>query len=72
MLRDPWNIRLLPYYPGGALAVVAHAFRGVRIVMLAHHAPRASADRVLAGHRVRRAAGHHHHPRDVRLRLHFA
>lgn len=49
MLRDPWNIRLLPYYLGGVFFVVAHAFCGLRIVMLAHHAPRASADRVLAG-----------------------
>lgn len=29
--------------------MVAHAFCGLRIVMLAHHAPRASADRVLVG-----------------------
>ena len=48
MLRDPWNIRLLPYYLGGVFFVVAHAFCGLRIVMLAHHAPRTSADRVLA------------------------
>ena len=49
MLLDPWNIRLLPYYLGGVFFVVAHAFCGLRIVMLAHHAPRARADRVLAG-----------------------
>ena len=49
MLLDPWNIRLLPYYLGAVFFVVAHAFCGLRIVMLAHHAPRASADRVLAG-----------------------
>ena len=48
MLLDPWNIRLLPYYLGGVFFVVAHAFCGLRIVMLAHQAPRASADRVLA------------------------
>lgn len=47
MLLDPWNIRLLPYYLGAVFFVVAHAFCGLRIVMLAHHAPRASADRVL-------------------------
>lgn len=49
MLLDPWNIRLLPYYLGGVFFVVAHAFCGLRIVMLAHHAPRVIADRVLAG-----------------------
>jgi len=49
MLLDPWNIRLLPYYLGAVFFVVAHAFCGLRIVMLAHHAPRAGADRVLAG-----------------------
>ncbi|WP_306391435.1 hypothetical protein [Telluria beijingensis] len=49
MLLDPWNIRLLPYYLGGVFFVVVHAFCGLRIVMLAHHAPRANADRVLAG-----------------------
>lgn len=49
MLLDPWSIRLLPYYLGAVFFVVAHAFCGLRIVMLAHHAPRASADRVLAG-----------------------
>ena len=49
MLLDPWNIRLLPYYLGGVFFVVAHAFCGLRIVMLAHHAPRVNADRVLAG-----------------------
>ena len=49
LVRDPWNIRLLPYYLGGVFFVVAHAFCGLRIVMLAHHAPRASADRVLVG-----------------------
>lgn len=49
MLLDPWNIRLLPYYLGAVFFVVAHAFCGLRIVVLAHHAPRAGADRVLAG-----------------------
>ncbi|WP_137172771.1 hypothetical protein [Massilia sp. HP4] len=49
MLLDSWNIRLLPYYLGAVFFVVAHAFCGLRIVMLAHHAPRASADRVLVG-----------------------
>lgn len=49
MLLDPWSLRLLPYYLGAVFFVVAHAFCGLRIVMLAHHAPRASADRVLVG-----------------------
>ncbi|WP_020655419.1 hypothetical protein [Massilia niastensis] len=49
MLMDPWNIRLLPYYLGGVFFVVAHAFCGLRIVMLAHHMPRVLANRVLAG-----------------------
>lgn len=49
MLLDPWSIRLLPYYLGAVFFVVAHAFCGLRIVMLAHHAPRERADWVLVG-----------------------
>jgi len=66
MLLDPWNIRLLPYYLGAVFFVVAHAFCGLRIVMLAHGAPRQRRPRASGRHRVRGAAGDQHHPRDVR------
>lgn len=47
MLLDPWNIRLLPYYLGAVFFVVAHAFCGLRIVLLTHGVPRVTADRIL-------------------------
>lgn len=47
MLDDPWNIRLLPYYLLAVFFVIAHAFAGLRIVLLAHGTARQAADRVL-------------------------
>lgn len=47
MLKDAWNIRLVPYYLLATFFVVAHAFSGLRVVMLAHGARRLSADVVM-------------------------
>lgn len=47
MLKDAWNIRLVPYYLLATFFVVAHAFSGLRMVMLAHGARRLSADIVM-------------------------
>lgn len=49
LLKDGWNIRLLPYYLLAVFFAIAHAFCGLRIVMLAHGSARRTAGRVLAG-----------------------
>lgn len=48
LLRDGWNIRLLPHYALGVFFVVAHLFCGLRIVLLAHGVARRAADRLWA------------------------
>ncbi|MBZ9780198.1 hypothetical protein K9857_01350 [Pseudomonas sp. REP124] len=48
MLKDPWSIRLLPYYFLAVFYVISHAFCGLRGVMLAHNASERTAGRVLA------------------------
>jgi hypothetical protein len=48
MLKDAWNIRLLPYYLLAVFFVIAHAFCGLRGVMLAHRMGSQLANRVLA------------------------
>jgi hypothetical protein len=45
LLRDAWNVRLIPHYFYGVLSVIAHAVLGARGVALAHGVPRAKADR---------------------------
>jgi len=49
LLRDAWNIRLLPYYLLAVFFVILHAFCGLRGVMLAHGVRRQVADRTLEG-----------------------
>ncbi|WP_326540420.1 hypothetical protein [Pseudorhodoferax sp.] len=44
LIRDAWNIRLLPYYLLAVAGVVAHAFAGLRIVLLGHGTERRLAD----------------------------
>jgi hypothetical protein len=46
LLRDAWNIRLLPHYLLGVFFVVSHLVLGARIVALAHDVPRPRADRL--------------------------
>ncbi len=47
LIHDAWNIRLLPYYALAVFAVVAHAFAGLRIVLLGHGCSRRTADAVV-------------------------
>lgn len=49
LLKNAWNIRLLPYYYLAVFFVISHAFCGLRGVMLAHGVPTRSADRALNG-----------------------
>ena len=46
LLRDAWNIRLLPHYALGVFFVIAHLFCGLRTVLVAHGIERSAADRV--------------------------
>jgi len=46
LLRDAWNIRLLPHYALGVFFVIAHLFCGLRTVLMAHGVARSNADRV--------------------------
>lgn len=47
LLHDAWNIRLLPYYLLAVFFVIAHAFCGLRGVMIAHRVNETTATRVL-------------------------
>ncbi len=44
LLRDAWNIRLLPHYALGVFFVIAHLVCGLRQVLLAHGVRREFAD----------------------------
>jgi hypothetical protein len=45
LIRDAWNIRLVPLYGLAVFFVLSHLVAGARIVMLAHGANRKQADR---------------------------
>ncbi|HEY2836018.1 MAG TPA: hypothetical protein VGI89_05565 [Rhizomicrobium sp.] len=45
LIRDSWNIRLLPHYAFGAFFVLGHLASGARVVMLNHGAGVAAANR---------------------------
>jgi len=47
MIKDAWNIRLVPFYLLGPFFIISHAFSGLRGVMLAHGARRELADTVM-------------------------
>jgi hypothetical protein len=49
LIKDAWNIRLVPHYGLGAFFVLAHLLSGLRIVMLSHGVRNAIADRVMIG-----------------------
>src|SRR5262249_8252813 len=49
LIKDAWNIRLVPHYGLGVFFVLAHLFSGVRIVMLSHGGRKTTADRVMIG-----------------------
>ena len=45
LIRDDWNIRLLPHYAFGAFFVLGHLVSGARVVMLNHRVGLAAANR---------------------------
>jgi hypothetical protein len=47
IIKDPWNIRLLPHYWLGAFFVLAHLATGARAVIMAHGVSKAFADRFM-------------------------
>jgi succinate dehydrogenase/fumarate reductase cytochrome b subunit len=49
IIKDPWNIRLVPHYWLGAFFVLAHLGTGARSVMMAHGVSKTFADRFMIG-----------------------
>ena len=49
LIKDAWNIRLVPHYGLGVFFVVAHVFAGTRAVMLSHGVRKPFADRLMVG-----------------------
>ena len=49
MIKDPWNIRLLPHYWLAMFFVLSHIASGSRVIMMAHGVSKALADRLLVG-----------------------
>jgi hypothetical protein len=49
LIKDAWNIRLVPHYGLAVFFVLAHLFSGLRIIMLAHGMNQRIADRVMIG-----------------------
>jgi hypothetical protein len=45
LLRDPWNVRLIPHYSLGVWFVICHMGLGLRSVLLAHRVSPSVADR---------------------------
>jgi hypothetical protein len=49
LVKDPWNIRLVPHYWLGVFFVLAHLGAGARAVIMAHGVSKAFADRFMVG-----------------------
>jgi hypothetical protein len=49
LVKDPWNIRLVPHYWLGVFFVLAHLAAGARGVLMAHDVRNAFADRFMIG-----------------------
>jgi hypothetical protein len=49
LVKDPWNIRLVPHYWLGVFFVLAHLAAGARAVIMAHGVSKAFADRFMVG-----------------------
>src|SRR5215813_2745017 len=49
LIKDSWNIRLLPHYWLGVFFVLSHIAGGTRTVMMAHGASKVFADRFMIG-----------------------
>ncbi|MGY2402219.1 hypothetical protein [Pseudomonas sp. SDO5271_S396] len=46
LVKDPWNIRLVPHYALGVFFVLTHLFSGLRVVLLAHAVNTRTANRL--------------------------
>jgi hypothetical protein len=49
LVKDPWNIRLVPHYWLGVFFVLAHLAAGARAVVMAHGVSKTFADRFMVG-----------------------
>ena len=49
LVKDPWNIRLVPHYWLGVFFVLTHLAAGARVVIMAHGVIKAFADRFMVG-----------------------
>jgi succinate dehydrogenase hydrophobic anchor subunit len=49
LVRDPWNIRLVPHYWLGVFFVLAHLAAGARVIIMGHGIRKAFADRFMIG-----------------------
>jgi hypothetical protein len=49
LVKDPWNIRLVPHYWLGVFFVLAHLAAGARVVIMAHGVSKVFADRFMVG-----------------------
>jgi hypothetical protein len=49
LIKDAWNIRLLPHYLLGVFLVLSHLFAGGRMVLMSHGVSKTFADRFMIG-----------------------
>jgi hypothetical protein len=56
LIKDAWNIRLVPHYGLAIFFVLAHLLSGLRVIMLAHGVQKTIADWVMIGGTVVAAA----------------
>lgn len=49
LLRDPWNIRLVPHYWLGVFFILSHLAAGARVILMAHGIRKAFANRFMIG-----------------------
>jgi len=47
LVKDPWNIRLVPHYWLGVFFVLAHLAAGARVILMGHGVRRVFADRFM-------------------------
>jgi len=56
LVKDAWNIRLVPHYGLAIFFVLAHLFSGLRVILLTHGVQKTLADRTMIGGGVAAAA----------------
>jgi hypothetical protein len=49
LIKDPWNIRLVPHYALGVFFLLSHLSSGLRDVLMEHGLRRVIADRLMIG-----------------------